>query len=59
MVELPKEGSSDLVHPWFLGCQFHPEFTSTPRKGHPLFTDYIKAALVHQSKKLETVEAIA
>ena len=54
MVELAKD-----VHPWFLGCQFHPEFTSTPRKGHPLFTDYIKAALIHQSKKLETVEAIA
>jgi len=59
MVELPKQSTSDLEHPWFLGCQFHPEFTSTPRKGHPLFTDYIKAALVHQSKKLETVEAIA
>jgi len=34
-------------HPWFLACQFHPEFTSTPRKGHPLFTSYIKAALSH------------
>ncbi|TAJ95988.1 MAG: CTP synthase [Gammaproteobacteria bacterium] len=31
-------------HPWFVGCQFHPEFTSTPRDGHPLFTDYILAA---------------
>ena len=32
-------------HPWFLGCQFHPEFTSRPREGHPLFTGFIKAAL--------------
>lgn len=31
-------------HPWFVACQFHPEFTSTPRDGHPLFTSYIKAA---------------
>ncbi|MCS5708380.1 CTP synthase [Candidatus Berkiella cookevillensis] len=34
-------------HPWFVGCQFHPEFTSTPRKGHPLFMDFIKAAIEH------------
>lgn len=32
-------------HPWFVGCQFHPEFTSTPRNGHPLFTGFIKAAI--------------
>ena len=31
-------------HPWFVACQFHPEFTSTPRDGHPLFTDFISAA---------------
>jgi CTP synthase len=31
-------------HPWFLACQFHPEFTSTPRDGHPLFADFIEAA---------------
>jgi CTP synthase len=54
MVELPKSGA--LAHPWFLGCQFHPEFTSTPRKGHPLFTDYIKAALEHHYAATETVE---
>lgn len=35
-------------HPWFLGCQFHPEFTSTPREGHPLFTSFVKAALAHK-----------
>lgn len=32
-------------HPWFVACQFHPEFTSTPRDGHPLFSGYIRAAL--------------
>ena len=43
MVELPKN-----VHPWFVGCQFHPEFTSNPRQGHPLFTAYVNAAVAHQ-----------
>jgi CTP synthase len=32
-------------HPWFLGCQFHPEFTSNPREGHPLFIGFISAAI--------------
>ena len=35
-------------HPWFLGCQFHPEFKSRPMQPHPLFTAFIKAALAHQ-----------
>ncbi|MEW6765702.1 MAG: CTP synthase [Pseudomonadota bacterium] len=35
-------------HPWFLACQFHPEFTSTPRDGHPLFTAFVQAALKHK-----------
>ena len=35
-------------HPWFVACQFHPEFTSTPRDGHPLFTAFVKAALVNK-----------
>jgi CTP synthase len=39
-------------HPWFLGCQFHPEFTSTPRDGHPLFTGFIEAALRSQQGEL-------
>ncbi|MCV2215851.1 CTP synthase [Thauera sp. Sel9] len=43
MVELPTD-----VHPWFVGCQFHPEFTSNPRKGHPLFTAYVKAAIARK-----------
>src|SRR5690606_29013785 len=34
-------------HPWFVGCQFHPEFTSTPRDGHPLFSGFIRAAREH------------
>ena len=35
-------------HPWFLACQFHPEFTSTPRKGHPLFSGFVAAAAQHK-----------
>jgi CTP synthase len=35
-------------HPWFLACQFHPEFTSTPRKGHPLFSGFVEAAVNHK-----------
>jgi len=35
-------------HPWFLACQFHPEFTSTPRKGHPLFSGFVAAATKHK-----------
>ncbi len=34
-------------HPWFVGCQFHPEFTSTPRDGHPLFSAFVQAARKH------------
>ena len=34
-------------HPWYIACQFHPEFTSTPRDGHPLFTSFIEAAYEH------------
>ncbi|WP_338844701.1 CTP synthase [Massilia sp. W12] len=45
IMELPREGEN--AHPWFLGVQFHPEFKSTPRNGHPLFISYIKAALAH------------
>ncbi|MGH8644000.1 MAG: glutamine amidotransferase-related protein, partial [Gammaproteobacteria bacterium] len=52
-----KSADGDLVemielasHPWFVGCQFHPEFTSTPRDGHPLFTSYIRAAMQQHSR---------
>lgn len=36
-------------HPWFVACQFHPEFTSTPRRGHPLFKSLVEAALARQA----------
>jgi len=44
IIELP-------AHPWFLGCQFHPEFTSTPRNGHPLFAGFVRAALDYRKTK--------
>ncbi|HEY1283081.1 MAG TPA: CTP synthase [Steroidobacteraceae bacterium] len=45
MIELPS-------HPWFVASQFHPEFTSTPRDGHPLFTGFIRAARVQRAAEL-------
>jgi CTP synthase len=45
MVELPRD-----VHPWFVGCQFHPEFTSNPRDGHPLFKSFVEAALAQKKR---------
>ncbi len=44
MVELPD-------HPWFVGCQFHPEFKSRPRKPHPLFREFIRASLKHKENR--------
>ncbi len=41
-------------HPWFLACQFHPEFTSTPRTGHPLFNGFINAANAHHANRQAT-----
>lgn len=38
-------------HPWFVACQFHPEFTSTPRDGHPLFAGFVKAASEFQKRQ--------
>jgi CTP synthase len=46
MMELPQE-----IHPWFVGVQFHPEFTSNPRTGHPLFIAYVKAALAYRGTR--------
>ncbi|MDX2505524.1 MAG: CTP synthase [Gammaproteobacteria bacterium] len=43
-------------HPWFVACQFHPEFTSTPRDGHPLFTSYINAARISAGLPIENEE---
>lgn len=37
-------------HPWFIACQFHPEYTSNPLDGHPLFTSYVSAALDHAQR---------
>jgi CTP synthase len=45
-------------HPWFFGCQFHPEFTSNPRRGHPLFIAFVNAALErHRVVRGDTVRA--
>jgi len=49
IMELPQTGEG--AHPWFVGVQFHPEFTSNPRTGHPLFIAYVKAAIAQRSKK--------
>jgi CTP synthase len=46
MIELPQD-----VHPWFVACQFHPEFTSNPRAGHPLFKAYVEAAIQRKESK--------
>lgn len=45
IMELPRTGAD--AHPWYIGVQFHPEFNSTPRSGHPLFISFIKAALAY------------
>ncbi len=56
IVELPN-------HPWFVACQFHPEFTSTPRDGHPLFIGFVRAAreqkAVREAPRLAQQEAVA
>lgn len=46
IMELPRGG--EHAHPWYVGVQYHPEFKSTPRDGHPLFISFIKAALAHK-----------
>jgi len=45
IIELPS-------HPWFIATQFHPEFTSTPRDGHPLFTGFVRAARAYRASQL-------
>jgi len=52
IIELPD-------HPWFVACQFHPEFTSTPRDGHPLFTGFIRAALSFKDSKTGSINNAA
>ncbi|MGZ3252820.1 MAG: CTP synthase [Burkholderiaceae bacterium] len=46
IMELPRTGEN--AHPWYVGVQYHPEFKSTPREGHPLFISFIKAAIAHK-----------
>ena len=53
MMELPKS-----MHPWFFGVQFHPEFTSTPRDGHPLFNAFVGAAMVHSGVEFPIKETV-
>jgi CTP synthase len=50
MIELPQD-----EHPWFVACQFHPEFTSTPRSGHPLFKSFVEAAIKSSERHSELV----
>jgi len=57
IMELPRTG--DNSHPWYMGVQYHPEFKSTPRDGHPLFTSYIKAALAHKAAAGKHLHAVA
>lgn len=49
IMELPRTGPH--AHPWFIGVQYHPEFKSTPRDGHPLFTAFIKAAIANRQAR--------
>ena len=51
IVELPQAGAH--AHPWFVGVQFHPEFTSTPRDGHPLFTSFLNAAIARAQRRAQ------
>ncbi|MGV3742705.1 MAG: CTP synthase [Burkholderiaceae bacterium] len=51
IMELPRTG--EHAHPWYVGVQYHPEFKSTPRDGHPLFISFIKAALAHKQAQSE------
>ncbi|HYG83101.1 MAG TPA: CTP synthase, partial [Pyrinomonadaceae bacterium] len=53
ITELPRE-----VHPWFLGCQFHPEYKSKPLQAHPLFASFVRAAYENRMRNETTVEQI-
>jgi CTP synthase len=46
-------------HPWFLGCQFHPEFKSKPTVPHPLFKDFVRAARAHKHARRQGAERTA
>jgi CTP synthase len=49
MCELPRTGEG--AHPWFLACQFHPEYKSKPLQPHPIFVGFVAAALAHQARR--------
>jgi CTP synthase len=49
---------SQSMHPWFVGVQFHPEFTSTPRTGHPLFKAFVEAAMQRQLLSSKEMAAV-
>jgi CTP synthase len=51
MVELPRE-----THPWFVGCQFHPEYKSKPLNAHPLFAAFVKAAYENRLQTEASIE---
>jgi CTP synthase len=57
----PREGLCEMLevpdHPWFIGCQFHPEFTSTPRHGHVLFNAFIRAAHEYRLRQARPEES--
>ncbi len=46
-------------HPWFVACQFHPEFKSRPTRPHPLFRDFVGAAVAHQGEKVASLAPVA
>jgi CTP synthase len=54
MVELPRD-----VHPWFLGCQFHPEYKSKPLSAHPLFASFVRAAYENRMRDEASVDETA
>src|SRR2546421_12085721 len=53
IVELPRE-----VHPWFLGCQFHPEYKSKPLQAHPLFASFVRAAYENRMRNETSLEKL-
>jgi CTP synthase len=54
IIELPRE-----VHPWFLGCQFHPEYKSKPLQAHPLFASFVRAAYENRLRTETAVEQVS
>jgi len=53
MIELPRD-----VHPWFLACQFHPEYKSKPLSAHPIFASFVKAAYANRLQSENAMEKV-